>query len=50
VAEISGLGDGGMSIYEFGDAGENQHRGHLRRHDVGLADVEVIELEFIEFA
>jgi len=50
VAEISGLGSGRMAVNKFGNAGENQHRSELRRHDIGLADAEVVELEFIEFA
>jgi hypothetical protein len=49
VAEISGLG-GGLAFHEISDPGENQDRGELRRHDEGLANTQIIELEFIELA
>ena len=50
VAEISGLGGGGMAVHEFGDAGENQHRGELRRQHIGLTDAKISKLKLIEFA
>src|SRR6185503_5076036 len=49
VAEVGGLCDGGR-VHEFSDAAQNQHRGKVRWNHVGLADVEVTQLEFIELA
>ncbi len=47
MAEVRGF-RARVLIDQFGIAGENEQRREARRHDVGLTDVIVLQMEFVE--